>query len=68
MSMSKKRLWRITSTCAVVACLFRVVGLIRYLDRVPGDWIGIGLYVVTIAAFAVGAVGSYIQGQRDTDT
>jgi len=49
---------------SAAACVFQVIGLIRYLGRLPDDWIGIALYFVTIAAFAVGAVGFFIQYRK----
>jgi hypothetical protein len=47
-----------------VACVLQIVGLVRYLGRLPNDWVGIGLYAVAIVAFALGAIGSYVQSTR----
>jgi len=53
---------------SAVACLLQVVGLVRYLGRLPGDGVGIALYVVTIVAFGIGAVGFYLQwAKHDRD-
>jgi hypothetical protein len=53
---------------SAVACLLQIVGLVRYLGRLPGDAVGIALYVVTIVAFGVGAVGFYLQwAKQDRD-
>lgn len=49
---------------AVLAGLFQVIGLIRYVGRLPEDWVGISLYVVSIAAFALLALGFYLQHRR----
>ena len=46
------------------ACVFQIVGLIRYLGRMSGDWVGIVLYCASIIAFAVVALGFYIQWRR----
>jgi len=54
----------IAAIFSVVACLFQIIGLIRYLSRLPDDWIGIALYIVTIVAFLLGAVGFYIQWRK----
>jgi hypothetical protein len=44
-----------------LAAVFQAIGLFRYVTRLPGDWIGIGLYVVTIVAFAAISIGSFLQ-------
>jgi len=54
----------IAAIFSVVACLFQIIGLVRYLSRLPDDWIGIALYIVTIVAFLLGAVGFYIQWRK----
>jgi len=54
----------VAAACSAVACLLQVVGFVRYLGRLPDDWLGIGLYVVTIAAFALGAIGFYVQSRQ----
>jgi len=43
--------------CSAVAFLLQVIGTIRYISRLPDDWVGIGLYVTTAVLFAVIAVG-----------
>jgi hypothetical protein len=55
----KSRNTLIAAVCSTVACLLQVIGLIRYLSRLPDDWVGIGLYTATIVAFALGAIGFY---------
>ena len=54
----------IAAMCSVIACLFQLIGLVRYLGRLPDDRIGIALYVVSIVAFALGAFGLYIQWRK----
>jgi hypothetical protein len=44
-----------------LAAVFQAIGLFRYFTRQPGDWIGIGLYVVTIVTFASISIGSVLQ-------
>ena len=39
------------------AFLLQGIGTIRYVSRLPDDWVGIGLYVTTAVLFAVIAVG-----------
>jgi hypothetical protein len=47
-----------------VACILQIVGLVRYVGRLPGDRVGIGLYVVTAIAFALGAFGFYARWKK----
>ena len=47
-----------------VACLLQIVGLVRYVGRLPDDWLGIALYAVSATAFAAGAHGFYVQWRR----
>ena len=37
---------------------------INYFGRLPYDWVGIGLSIVTIVAFAIGVIGFYIQWRK----
>jgi hypothetical protein len=50
--------------CLAVACALQIVGLIRYVGRLPADWVGIGLYIASIIAFAVAALAFYIRSRR----
>jgi hypothetical protein len=45
--------------CSALAFLLQGIGTIRYVSRLPDDWVGIGLYVTTAVLFAVAAVGFY---------
>ena len=47
-----------------VACLLQIVGLVRYVGRLPDDWLGIALYAVSALAFAAGALGFTVQWRR----
>lgn len=38
----------------IIGLLFHSIGLIRYVNRLPGDWFGISLYIATIVAFLLG--------------
>ncbi len=64
MKIAKPKGLLIAAVCSVIACLFQIIGLIRYLGRLPDDWIGIALYMATIAAFSLGAIGFYIQWRK----
>ncbi|MFC1985877.1 hypothetical protein ACFLWC_02650 [Chloroflexota bacterium] len=56
----------IAALSALIACILQVIGLIRYLGRLPEDWIGIGLYSTTIIAFLITAIGFFIQFRKQT--
>ena len=64
MKIGKTRGLLIVAVSAIVACVLQVIGLVRYLGRLPEDWVGIGLYSATIIAFAIVAVGFYIQWRQ----
>lgn len=49
---------------AAVAALCQTIGLVRYIKRLPDDWIGIALYAVTLMAFVLVGVGSFIQANQ----
>jgi hypothetical protein len=46
-------------------CLFQIVGLVRYLGRLPDDSLGIGLHILSIILFAVCAIAYYIQWMKE---
>jgi hypothetical protein len=45
--------------CSAFAFLLQSIGTVRYVWRLPDDWVGIGLYLTTAVLFAVIAVGFY---------
>jgi hypothetical protein len=60
----ESRTLRAAAVCSAVACLLQIVGLVRYVARLPDDWVGIGLYATTIIALAIGAAGFYIRARQ----
>lgn len=42
-------------------CLLQIIALARYISRLPDDWIGITIYIVTILAFGAAAIVTYIR-------
>ena len=64
MKIGKTRGLLIVAVFAIIACVLQVIGLVRYLGRLPEDWVGIGLYGATIIAFALVAVGFYNQWRQ----
>jgi len=57
----------IAALSALIACILQIAGLIRYLGRLPEDWVGISLYSATIVAFLTAAIGFFIQWQKQTN-
>jgi hypothetical protein len=64
MKTTKLRNMLIGGIGSAVACILQIIGLVRYVGRLPDDWVGIGLYIATIVAFAVAAFGFYAQAQK----
>jgi len=58
-----KRL-RLFGWSAALAAIFQTIGLIRYVNRLPDDWIGITLYAITLVAFVLVSIGSFIQARQ----
>jgi hypothetical protein len=53
------------AAASAVACVLQIIGLVRYVGRLPDDWLGIGLYAVSAIAFAAGALGFYVRWRRE---
>jgi len=49
---------------AVIAATLQTVGLIRYIERLPQDWIGITLYIIALIAFVAVSIGTFIQAHQ----
>jgi len=54
----------IMSVAAAVACILQIIGLIRYIGRLPEDYVGIGLFSFTAVAFAIVSIGFFIQWRK----
>lgn len=64
MATKYARRFRLVGWSAIVAATLQTVGLIRYIQRLPGDWVGITLYTITLIAFIVVGIGSFIHAGR----
>ena len=64
MTTKDSRRFRLMGWSAVVATTLQTVGLIRYIQRLPQDWIGITLYAITLIAFIAVSIGSFIQARQ----
>ena len=49
------------AVASTVACGLQIVGLLRYVGRMPDDKTGIGVFTVAACAFGVGAIANYIR-------
>lgn len=68
MVTKNSRIFRLVGWSAVIAATLQTVGLIRYIQRLPQDWIGITLYIITLIAFIAVSIGSFIQAsQKDKE-
>jgi len=56
--------FRLMGWSAFIAATLQTVGLIRYIKRLPDDWIGIALYAITLLAFIAVSIGSFIQAAQ----
>ena len=54
----------IEAVYSAIACLLQIILLLTYLDRLPDDSVGIGLYSAAIVAFAIGTIGFFIQWKK----
>ena len=65
MSTKEARRLGLFGWSAAIAAILQTVGLIRYVSRLPDDWVGITLYVVTLLAFIAVSIGSFIQAGQN---
>lgn len=64
MSIKEARRFRLFGWSAAIAAILQTVGLIRYVNRLPDDWVGITLYAITLIAFIAVSIGSFIQARQ----
>ena len=57
---------RLFGWLAAFAAFLQMVGLIRYVNRLPDDWTGIALYTITLVAFVLVSIGSFIQARQNS--
>jgi uncharacterized membrane protein YhhN len=61
----KSRTTFLVGVLSAVACLLQITGLARYVVRLPGDRLGIALYMVTIVAFALVALEHFARWRKE---
>lgn len=65
MNKTSSNPFRAVNIFMAIMAVLQIFGLVRYLDRLPEDWIGIGLYIVTIIAFVIASFGFYAKGRME---
>jgi undecaprenyl pyrophosphate phosphatase UppP len=63
MVQRKKRSTVLAIVIMLAATMCQVVGLVRYSNRLPDDWLGVTLYAVTIVGL-LAVAGMLAFGQR----
>ena len=64
MKLQEAKHLRLFGWSAAFAAILQTIGLIRYINRLPDDWIGIALYAITLVAFVLVSIGSFIQARQ----
>ena len=64
MNTKDSQRFRLIGWSAIIAATLQTVSLTRYINRLPEDWIGITLYIITLIAFIAVSFGSLIQAQQ----
>jgi putative effector of murein hydrolase LrgA (UPF0299 family) len=65
MKMQKPSGWLFATVFAAIALILEVVGTVRYVSRLPDDWLGIGLYISASLLFATATFGFYIKWTQE---
>lgn len=63
MKKSSRKLF--IALCLTAACIVEAIVLLRLINRLNDDWVGIGIYSAALVAFAIAAIGFYIQWHRE---
>ena len=58
------RNFRILGWLTALAAFLQAIGLIRYISRLPDDWVGIVLYTITLLAFIITSIGAFLQARK----
>jgi len=64
MTIKDSQRLRLMGWSGAIAATLQTVGLIRYIQRLPQDWVGITLYIITLIAFIAISIGSFIQARE----
>jgi len=64
MTTKDARRFHLMGWSGAIAATLQTVGLIRYIQRLPEDWVGITLYTITLIAFIAISIGSFIKARE----
>lgn len=62
--MEKSKSWLIGAICFTIGFIFQLYGTIRYVGRLPDDYIGIVIYSANTVFFGIAAIGFFINYRR----
>jgi|GEM_PF-1388110 len=51
----------VMAVASTIACGLQIIGLTRYVQRMPDDTTGMVVFTVAACAFGVGAIANYIR-------
>ena len=54
----------IMAVAGFIAFILQIIGLIRYIGRLPEGYVGIILFSITAVAFAIVSIGFFIQWRK----
>ncbi len=64
-NMRKAKIWLVTAMVLTIAAFFQLIGACRYVERMPDDYVGIGLYVVILVFLTIAALGFFIEWAKE---
>jgi len=64
MSEREPRQFRLFGWAAAIAAVLQAISLIRYIGRMPEDWLGIAFNVITMIAFIIGSAGAFLRARQ----
>ena len=67
MKPRRSRTTFLVGVLSAVACALQTTGLVRYVRRLPGDRLGIILYIITIVAFALVSVEHFARWRKERE-
>lgn len=55
MKHSRLDRWTTSALFFAAACLFQIIGLVRYIHLLPQDWVGVLLYTLSVLGLGLAA-------------
>ena len=63
--MQKSSGWLFATVFSSIAFILEAVGAVRYVPRLPDDWVGVGLYITASLLFAIATFGFYLKWTQE---